>query len=80
MKGRYSGREENSPRKDRDARRLAFFLSSYSFIALSCLFSVDLRFQIKPVLRPAWFSLGVEFSPDEHLRHIPPLPYPFTPR
>ena len=35
------------------------------------------------MLRPAWFSLGVEFSPDEHLRRIPPLPYPtpviFTP-
>ena len=31
--------------------------------------------QIKPVLRPAWFSFGVEFSPEEHLRRIPPLPY-----
>ena len=52
--------------------------SSYSVIALSCLFSVDLMVQIKPVLRPAWFSFGVEFSPDEHLRRIPPLPYPFN--
>ena len=52
--------------------------SSYSVIALSCLFSVDLMVQIKPVLRPAWFSLGDEFSPDEHLRRIPPLPYPFN--
>ena len=34
--------------------------------------------QIKPVLRPAWFCLGVEFSPDEQLRRIPPLPYPFS--
>ena len=35
--------------------------------------------QIKPVLRPAWFFFGgVEFSLDEHLRRIPPLPYPFN--
>ena len=34
--------------------------------------------QIKPVLRPAWFFFGVEFSPDKHLRRIPPLPYPFN--
>ena len=38
-----------------------------------------LRFQIQPVLRSAWFSLGVEFSPDEHLRQIPPLPLSLTP-
>ena len=49
--------------------------SSYSVIALSCLFSINLMVQIKPVLPPAWFSLGIEFSPDEHLRRIPPLPY-----
>ena len=30
------------------------------------------------MLRPAWVFLVDEFSPDEHLRRIPPLPYPFS--